>query len=245
MTESLETFFKPKSIAVVGASKNPTKIGHASLKNILISDYPCKLYPVNPKEEQILGLKCYNKLTDIPDTIDLAMIAVPEPLVVQIIQDCVKKKIKWVIIISSGFSEIGNHDAEEAIKKMVKGTNVRILGPNTMGYKNASDNLDVSFVFGMPRKGNLALISQSGALGMGMIYLANNEFVGLSKIIGVGNKLDIDDDDLVDYFSNDPETKVIGLYIEGIRQTNPGRQSRKKRGRRTSDRLAHRFDGRK
>jgi acyl-CoA synthetase (NDP forming) len=86
-----------------------------------------------------------------------------------------------------------------------------------MGYKNASVNLDVSFVFGMPRKGNLALISQSGALGMGMIYLANNEFVGLSKIIGVGNKLDIDDDDLVDYFSQDPDTKVIGLYIEGIR----------------------------
>jgi acetyl-CoA synthetase (ADP-forming)/acetyltransferase len=86
-----------------------------------------------------------------------------------------------------------------------------------MGYKNASDELDVSFVFGMPRNGNLALISQSGALGMGMIYLANNEFVGLSKIIGVGNKLDIDDDDLVDYFSNDPDTKVIGLYIEGIR----------------------------
>jgi acyl-CoA synthetase (NDP forming) len=86
-----------------------------------------------------------------------------------------------------------------------------------MGYKNASDDLDASFVFGMPRKGNLALISQSGALGMGMIYLANNEFVGLSKIVGVGNKLDIDDDDLIDYFSQDPETKVIGLYIEGLK----------------------------
>jgi acetyl coenzyme A synthetase (ADP forming)-like protein len=217
MAQVLETFFKPKSIAVVGASKNPTKIGHASLKNILISNFFGKLYPVNPNEDKILGLPCYKKLTDISDPVDLVLIAVPEPLVIQIIKDCVKKKVKWVIIITSGFSEVGNHEAEETIKKLVKGTGIRILGPNTMGYKNASDDLDVSFVFGMPRKGNLALISQSGALGMGMIYLANNEFVGLSKIIGVGNKLDIDDDDLVDYFSQDPETKVIGLYIEGIR----------------------------
>jgi acetyl coenzyme A synthetase (ADP forming)-like protein len=215
---SLEVFFKPKSIAVVGASKNPTKIGHASLKNILISDYSCKIYPVNPNEEKILGLKCYKKVTDIPGPVDLVMISVPEPLVTTIVKDCVKKKVKYIIIITSGFSEIGNHEGEEAIKKLIEGTGIRILGPNTMGFKNTSDDLDVSFVFGMPRKGNLALISQSGALGMGMIYLANNEFVGLSKIIGVGNKMDIDDDDLIDYFHTDPETKVIGLYIEGIRQ---------------------------
>ena len=218
MKQSLELFFKPKSIAVVGASKNPTKIGHAALKNILISDYQCKLFPINLNEDEILGLKCYKKLTDIPVPIDLVLISVPAPIVSQILSDCVKKKVKFVIIISSGFSEIGNNEGEEEIKKLVAGTGIRILGPNTMGYKNASDNLDSSFVFGMPRKGNLALISQSGALGMGMIYLANNEFVGLSKIIGVGNKLDIDDDDLIDYFSKDSETKVIGLYVEGIRR---------------------------
>ncbi len=217
MGQKLETFFKPKSIAVVGASKNSTKIGHAALKNILISDYECKVYPINPKETEILGIKCYKKLTAVPDAIDLVLIAVPAPLVAQITSDCVKKNIKWIIIISSGFSEIGNHEREDEIKKIVEGKNIRILGPNTMGYKNSSDNLDASFAFGMPRKGNLALISQSGALGMGMIYLANNEFVGLSKIIGVGNKLDIDDDDLIDYFSTDPDTKVIGLYIEGIK----------------------------
>jgi acyl-CoA synthetase (NDP forming) len=109
MNQSLETFFKPKSIAVVGASKDPTKIGHASLKNILISDYSCKLYPVNPNEEEILGLKCYKKLTDIPGLVELVMIAVPEPVVTQIIKDCVKKKVKWVIIITSGYSEIGKN----------------------------------------------------------------------------------------------------------------------------------------
>ena len=218
MKQSLETFFKPSSIAVVGASANPTKIGHAALKNILISDYQCKLYPVNLDEDEILGMKCYRKLTDIPGPIDLVLISVPAPIVSTIVKDCAAKKVKFIIIISSGFSEIGNYEGEEEIKKIVKGTSIRILGPNTMGYKNASDSLDASFVFGTPRKGNVALISQSGAIGVGMIYLANNEFVGLSKIIGMGNKIDIDDDDLIDYLSNDPETKVIGLYIEAIKE---------------------------
>jgi len=217
MSQKLETFFKPKSIAVVGASKNSTKIGHATLKNILISDYDCKVYPINPKEKEILGVKCYKTLNDVPGKIDLVMVSVPAKIVPQIMRECVQKKVENTIIISSGFSEIGNHKLEDEIKKIAEKSNMRILGPNTMGYKNASDNLDASFVFGVPRKGNLSLISQSGALGIGMIYLANNEYVGVSKIIGVGNKLDIDDDDLIDYFSTDPETKVIGLYIEAIK----------------------------
>ncbi|MBN2603690.1 MAG: CoA-binding protein [Candidatus Thermoplasmatota archaeon] len=217
MKKNLDTFFKPKSIAVVGASKMSTKIGHAALKNILISEYECKLYPINPKEKQILGVKCYAKLSDITGSIDLVLISVPAMIVPQIMNECVQKKVKNVIIISSGFSEIGNYELENEIRKIVDGVKINVLGPNTMGYKNASDGLDASFVFGNPRKGNVAVISQSGALGIGMIYLANNEFVGLSKIIGVGNKLDIDDDDLITYFSRDPETKVMGLYIEAVK----------------------------
>ncbi|MCK4348984.1 MAG: CoA-binding protein [Thermoplasmatales archaeon] len=217
MKHELETFFKPKSIAVVGASKDSTKIGHAALKNILISNYECKLYPINLKEKEILGIKCYQKLADVPGKIDLVLVSVPAKIVPQIIKECVQKDVKNVIIISSGFSEVGNRESEDEIKKIAEKSKMRILGPNTMGYKNASDGLDASFVFGVPRRGNLALVSQSGALGIGMIYLANNEFVGISKIIGVGNKLDIDDDDLIDYFSQDPETNVIGLYIEGIK----------------------------
>ena len=217
MKQNLDIFFKPKSIAVVGASKNSTKIGHATLKNILISDYECKLYPINPKETHILGEKCYKKLADVPGKIDLVLISVPAPIVPQILQECKQKNVKNVIIITSGFSEIGNHKLEDEIKKIVENSPMRVLGPNTMGYKNAADSLDASFVFGTPRKGSLSLISQSGALGIGMIYLANNEYVGISKIIGVGNKLDIDDDDLIDYFSKDPDTNVIGLYIEGVK----------------------------
>ena len=217
MSHSLTSFFKPKTIAVVGASKNSIKIGHAALKNLLISDYDCAIYPINPKEQQILGLKCHKKLSDIKRHIDLVLISVPAPIVPEILRECVQKKVDNVIIISSGFSEIGNHELEEELRQIIDHAPIRVLGPNTMGYKNASDNLDASFVFGVPRKGNLALISQSGALGIGMIYLANNEYVGVSKIIGVGNKLDIDDDDLIDYFATDPATKVIGLYIEAVK----------------------------
>ncbi len=217
MNRNLDSFFKPKSIAVVGASKNSTKIGHAALKNILISDYDCKIYPINPKEKSILGLKCYKKIANVPGKIDLVLISVPAPIVSKILKECKEKKVPNVIIITSGFSEAGNEELEDELKKIIENSDMRVLGPNTMGYKNASDSLDASFVYGNPRKGYLSLISQSGALGIGMIYLANNEYVGISKIIGVGNKLDIDDDDLIDYFSKDPDTKVIGLYIEGVK----------------------------
>ncbi len=217
MTHRLESFFKPKTIAVVGASKNTTKIGHAALKNILISDYECKVYPINPHEKEILGVKCYKKVSDVPSDIDLVLISVPANIVPQIMRNCAQKKVKNVIIISSGFSEIGNYELEEELAKIIEKSNMRVLGPNVMGYKNASNGLDASFAYGNARKGNLSLISQSGALGIGMIYLANNEFVGISKIIGVGNKIDIDDDDLIDYFAQDPDTKVIGLYIEAVK----------------------------
>ena len=217
MSNELELFFKPKSIAVVGASKDSRKIGNAALKNILISNYECKIYPINPKEKEILGIKCYKKVTDVPNKIDLVLISVPAAIVPQILKDCVKKQVKNVIIISSGFSEVGKHDLEKELKKTIQNSKMRVLGPNVMGYKNASIGLDASFVYGNPRKGNVALISQSGALGIGMIYLANNEFMGVSKIIGVGNKIDIDDDDLINYFAQDPETKVVGLYIEAVK----------------------------
>jgi len=217
MSHSLESFFKPKTIAVVGASKNTTKIGHAALKNILISDYECKVYPINPHEKEILGVKCFKKITDVKVDLDLVLISVPAKTVPKIMLDCVKKNVKNVIIISSGFSEVGNHELEDEVRNIVEKSNIRVLGPNVMGYKNAADGLDASFVYGTARKGTLSLISQSGALGIGMIYLANNEFVGISKIIGVGNKIDIDDDDLIDYFAQDPDTKVIGLYIEAVK----------------------------
>jgi acyl-CoA synthetase (NDP forming) len=119
MSHRLESFFKPKTIAVVGASKNTTKIGHAALKNILISDYECKVYPINPHETEILGVKCYKKITDIKADLDLALISVPAKIVPQIMHDCVKKNVKNVIIISSGFSEVGNQKLEDELEEIM------------------------------------------------------------------------------------------------------------------------------
>jgi len=120
MKNVLDSFFKPKSIAVVGASKDSRKIGHAALKNILISDYQCKIYPINPNEDNILGIKCYKKITDVSGNIDLVLISVPAEIVPEILRDCVKKEVKNVIIISSGFSEIGNHQLENELKKIIE-----------------------------------------------------------------------------------------------------------------------------
>ena len=214
----LDRFFNPRSIAVIGASRIPTKIGHETLKNVLVSNYEGAVYPVNPNATEILGLRCYPSIQAIPDEIDLALITVPAKQVPKIIRECGKKGVFGAIVISSGFGEAGNDELEEELLKIAKEGNVRILGPNTMGFKNATNSLDAAFVYGMPRKGPIALISQSGALSVGMIHLANHELLGLSKVVGTGNKIDIADHELIEYFSQDPATEVIGIYIEQVKE---------------------------
>ena len=215
--DSLNLFFNPSSIAVIGASRTPTKIGYETLKNVLVSNYQGKVYPINPNASHILGLKCYPSVLALPYDIDLALITVPAKFVPKVILECGKKGVQGAIIISSGFSEIGEHRLEDEALETAQKHGMRILGPNTMGFKNATNSLDAAFVYGMPRKGNIALISQSGALSIGMIHLANSELIGLSKVIGTGNKIDIDDADLIRYFSQDSATHVIALYIEEIK----------------------------
>src|SRR4030067_3720345 len=133
--------------------------------------------------------------------------------------ECAKKKVKGVIVISSGFAEAGEKGRmlEEEILQIARKGNMRLIGPNTLGYKDPIDNLDAAFVFGMPRPGEIALISQSGALCIGMVYYANGEHIGLSRVISVGNKADVDDADIIEYLDQDPATKVIAMYIEGIK----------------------------
>jgi acetyl coenzyme A synthetase (ADP forming)-like protein len=216
--ERLRTIFNPSSIAVIGASRTPTKIGHETLKNVLVHNYEGEVYPVNPYAEEILGLKCYPSVKDIPGKIDLAVITVPAPVVPKIMRECAEKGVRGVIIITSGFGETGDQgkQIEQELLETARSAGIRILGPNTMGFKNASEGVDASFVFGMPYKGPIGLISQSGALCIAMIHHANHEKIGLSKVFGVGNKLDISDADLIEYLDRDPETKVIAMYIEGI-----------------------------
>jgi acetyl coenzyme A synthetase (ADP forming)-like protein len=217
--DELKPIFEPKSIAVIGASRSHLKIGHETLLNTVIGGFKGKVYPVNPEAVDIMGLKTYPSVLAIEDEIDLALIVVPAPFVPKVMKECAKKKVKGAIVISAGFGEIGpeGKKLEDEVIATARQAKIRVIGPNTMGYKSPVDNIDASFVFGMANPGNIALVSQSGALCIGMIHYANAEKIGLSRIISVGNKADVDDADLIEYLDSDPATDVIALYIEGIR----------------------------
>ena len=219
VVEELKPIFSPKTIAVIGASRSPSKIGYEILQNILVQGFQGKVIPINPEAPQIMGLKTQPSVLAVKEDIDLAIIAVPAEFVPKVMTECARKKVKGAIVISSGFAETGEQGRllEEEVLQIARKGGIRLIGPNTLGYKDPIDNLDAAFVFGMPRPGEIALISQSGALCIGMIYYANGEYIGLSRVISIGNKADIDDADLIDYLDQDPATKVIAMYIEGIK----------------------------
>lgn len=215
----LRAIFSPDSIVVIGASRVPTKIGYEALKNVLVYSYKGKVCAVNPNATEILGVPCYPSVKDVPWTIDLAIIVVPAAEVPKVMEECGLKGVKGAVVISSGFMEVGESGKEiaEKLLSVARKYGIRFLCPNTMGFKNPVEGLDASFAFGMPYKGKIAIASQSGALSIGVIYLAAMEKIGLSKVIGMGNKLDICDADIIEYLDNDPSTSVIGLYIEGVK----------------------------
>ncbi len=217
--DDLKPIFSPRSIAVIGASRSPHKIGYEILQNILVQGYTGKIFPINPETPNIMGLKTQPSVLAVKDDIDLAIIAVPAEFVPKVMTECAKKKVKGAIVISSGFGETGERgrQLEDEVLQIARKGGIRLIGPNTLGYKDPIDNLDAAFVFGMPRPGEIALVSQSGALCIGMIYYANGEHIGLSRVISVGNKADVDDADLIDYLNQDPSTKVIAMYVEGIK----------------------------
>lgn len=214
---SLDFFFSPSSIAVVGASRTQGKIGYEALKNVLIYDYKGRVYPVNPNAKEILGLKCYSSIKDVKEKVELALVAVPAELVPKVLEECGKCRVKGAVIISSGFVEIGRYELATRVLEIAKRYRIRLLGPNTMGFKNATQGLDASFVFGMPYKGKISIVSQSGALSVSAIHHAIREKIGLAKVIGLGNKLDLDEADLIEYLNLDKSTKVIAMYIEGLK----------------------------
>ena len=219
VVEELRPIFSPKTIAVIGASRSPSKIGYEILQNILVQGYKGKVIPINPETPQIMGLKHQPSVLAVKEDIDLAIIAVPAEFVPKVVSECARKKVKGVIVISSGFAEVGGRgkELEDEILQIARKGGIRLIGPNTLGYKDPIDNLDAAFVFGMPMPGEIALISQSGALCIGMVYYANGEHIGLSRVISVGNKADVDDADIIEYLDQDPATKVIAMYIEGIK----------------------------
>ncbi|MCS7197207.1 MAG: acetate--CoA ligase family protein [Candidatus Bipolaricaulota bacterium] len=218
--ETLEALFAPQSVAVIGASTKPDSLGRAVFKNVLFSGYTGVVYPVHPKARSILGVKAYPSVLDIPDEIDLAVIIVPAAAVAEVLDECGRKGVRASIVISAGFKEIGEEGAkrEAELQQIARRYGIALLGPNCLGIINTDPkvSLNATFAHGMPRQGNIAFISQSGALGVAALEYAQRQKIGLSKFISIGNKADLHENHLLEYLKDDPLTDVILLYVEDL-----------------------------
>ena len=220
MTKSIEFIMNPRSIAVVGATNRPGSIGLAVFRNILSAGFQGVLYPVNPKAKSVWSVKAYPRLADIPDEVDLAVIIVPAEVVCSILEEAGKKQVKGAIVISAGFKEVGGHgvELENCVKEVVGKYDIRLVGPNCLGVINNNENvcMNASFATKMPKAGNIAFISQSGALCTAVLDYAEGRNIGFSKFVSFGNKADINEVDLLHYLKDDPDTDVILMYLEDI-----------------------------
>ncbi len=217
----LEHFFKPESVAVVGASREEGKVGHDVLVNLMDDGFDGPVYPINPKADEIHGLSCYPDITSVGESIDLAIIVLPAKLVLKIIDQCAEAGVDSVIIISAGFKEVGEQGAEmeRELSRKCEQYGIRCIGPNCLGVISAPHGLNASFSATSPNAGNVAFLSQSGAFGTAMLdWLVSSQAqgLGISRFISYGNKADVDETDLIQALGEDEETDVILGYIESI-----------------------------
>ncbi len=217
---NLDPLFSPKSVAVIGASNRQGSVGRAAFTNILLNEYTGTVYPVNPREHSISGVRAYPSVLDLPETIDLAVVIVPASIVPDVVEESGKKGVKGLVVISAGFKEVGADGAEleRQVFSIAQKYSMRMIGPNCLGIINADPavRLNASFASGMPVEGSIAFASQSGALGEAVLDYASGENIGFSKFISMGNKADVNENDILEYLRADPKTKVILLYIEDI-----------------------------
>ncbi len=220
MLENLEKVFYPKSIALVGASTKENSLSRTIFTNLIDGGYKGVLYPVNPKSESILGVKCYPSVTAIPETVDLAVIVIPSNYIPASLEECGKKGIKGIIIISAGFKEVGGEGValEKQVIEIIKKYNMALIGPNCLGVINPDAKSSMNAAFGkfMPKAGNIAFITQSGALGTAILDYAKGLNIGFSKFVSMGNKAGLKEMDLLKYLKDDAATKVIILYVEDM-----------------------------
>ena len=210
----MKRIFNPKSIVLIGASEEAGTVGFGLAKNIFEGKDLRKIYFVNPKREEVFGIKCYNTISEIKEKIDLVVIAVPMPIVKSIVFECGEKKVGGIIVVSAGFKESGNAKEEEEIKEITRKYKIPLIGPNCLGIINPSINLNASFAPITPKKGNIAFLSQSGAL---LDSVVDRDGLGFSKVVSYGNEADLDLADFIEYLKTDIETKVISIYFEGVK----------------------------
>jgi acetyl coenzyme A synthetase (ADP forming)-like protein len=213
----MKFLFEPQSVAVIGASGDPGKIGYKVLENIILGGYNGRVYPVNPRGGELLGRPVLKSLDDTNAPIDLACIVIPAPFVFDAVRQCAQRGVKIAFVITSGFSEIGNIEEEKRIASYAREHGIRILGPNVFGVYSATASLNATFGTRGVIAGNVAIITQSGALGASMIGKTAVENIGLSAMVSVGNKADIDESELLDYLIIQEQTKIILMYIEGVK----------------------------
>lgn len=217
----LKIFFEPKSVAVVGASRTPGKIGNSILRNLLKLGYEGQIFPVNPRAEEIEGLRSYASVAAIPEAVELVVMAIPAHLVLEVMKDCQKKMVKGVVIISSGFSEAGKEGMERQreLVRLAAEAGIRIVGPNTTGILNPEGRFTTTFVdLKGVKRGSIGFVAQTGMFaGMMFQWIFSSQHFGLSKVIGLGNKADVADHDALDYLAQDEATRVVIMYLEGVK----------------------------
>ncbi len=219
--KQLERIFNPRSVAVVGASASPDKVGYMCLGNLLELGFKGKIYPVNPGLAQLFGLKAYPTVSAIPGEVDLAMVVIPAELTLATVEECVAKGVKGVILVSGGFKEVGTKIGarlQNKLKDIADTSGLKIIGPNTLGFINPRARLNASFQYtlSLSQPGNVAVAAQSGGATIYTVHALTNQNVGISKAIGLGNRCNLDFDEVVSYFGQDRDTEVIALYVEGL-----------------------------
>ncbi|WSW80580.1 acetate--CoA ligase family protein [Streptomyces sp. NBC_00996] len=214
---SMRRLMRPSSIAVIGASNEQGKIGNSVLRNLIDGGFPGEIHPVNPKADDILGRKAYPSVTDIPGEVDVAVFAVPAPSVAPLLEEVGRKNIPNAVLIPSGFAESGEPELQDEIVAIGERLGIRLLGPNIYGYYSTWHHVCATFCAPYDVKGGVALTSQSGGIGMAVLGFARTTKTGVSAIVGLGNKADLDEDDLLTWFGEDPHTQCIAMHLEDLK----------------------------
>ncbi len=216
---SLESVFRPKSVAVIGASTVPGKLGHDILANLKNGGFAGPIYPINPKAEEILGLKAYKSVTETPEPPELAVVVIPAKAVTPALEQCAEAGVKAAIVITGGFAEAGEagERLQDEMAKVIRRTGLRVVGPNCQGVNNPHHNMCASWPL-IPTRGKIAFASQSGTVGAAFMDLAAAEKLGVSCFVSLGNRVDVDEAEVIQYFNQDPHTQVIALYLEGVKR---------------------------
>jgi len=214
---AMNRIMRPKAVAVIGASAEAGKIGNSVMKNLINGGYKGEIYPIHPKADEIMGYKAYKSVKDVPGVIDTAVFAIPAKLVAGALKECGEKKIPGAVLIPSGFAEANEPELQAEIVEIGKQYGIRLMGPNIYGFYYTPENLCATFCTAYDVKGSAALSSQSGGIGMAIIGFSRSAKMGVSAIVGLGNKSDIDEDDLLAFFEQDPHTNIIAQHCEDLK----------------------------